>query len=213
MGHYVKSTDGYDVKVPSQGQVTLNSVLSALGTAGFVGLNLKDIVGGLFNRGAFNGMGLEAIMAMLIPMLTAMGCQRSEPTCNEDHLVNRYELAMEKELAAKDSEIALLKANTYNDQKTLELYRYIDAQLNSINNRLAAQDVRNQGVADAIREVSKDIDYKVNLEAERRCCADQRIVAYVNGTFAPKAVAAFTPNATSTSVLTTYNPLCCECAK
>jgi hypothetical protein len=92
------------------------------------------------------------------------------------------------------------------------LYRYIDAQLNSINNRLAAQDVRNQGVADAIREVSKDIDYKVNLETERRCCADQRIVAYVNGTFATKAVADFTPAATSTP-LTTYNPLCCECGQ
>ena len=39
------------------------------------------------------------------------------------------------------------RGNTYNDQKTLEFYRYIDAQLNSINNRLAAQDVRNQGVA------------------------------------------------------------------
>lgn len=78
----------------------------------------------------------------------------------------------EQELAAKDSEIALLKANTYQDQKSLELYKYIDYQLNAINSRLAAQDVRNQGVADAIREVSKDIDYKVNLEAERRECAD-----------------------------------------
>lgn len=190
---HVRTSEGYDVKVPSNGQVNLNSVLGALGTAGFL-------------MSAGNGCNGGIVGNLL-------GGNRNNCGCSEDHLVNRYELAMQNALSAKDSENALLKSNIYQDQKTLELYRYIDAQLNSINNRLAAQDVRNQGVADAIREVSKDIDYKVNLEAERRCCADQRIVAYVNGTFAPKAVAAFTPDATSTSVLTTCNPLCCECAK
>lgn len=192
---HVKTSDGYDVKVPSMGQVNYNTVAGSLGLASFLGLGANNS-GGILSNLLGNNCGRNT------------GCG-----CSEDHLVNRYELAMQQELAAKDSRIALLEANTYNDQKTLELYRYIDAQLNSINNRLAAQDVRNQGVADAIREVSKDIDYKVNLEAERRCCADQRIVAYVNGTFAPKAVAAFTPDATRTSVLTTYNPLCCECSK
>ena len=191
---HVKSVDGYDVKVPSMGQVNYNSVAGSLGLASFLGLGMNNgcnggILGGLFGNRSGNGC------------------------CESDHVVNRYELAMEQQLAAKDSRIALLEANTYNDQKTLELYRYIDGKLNTIEARLAAQDVRNQGVADAIREVSKDIDYKVNLEAERRCCADQRIVAYANGIFAPKAVAAFTPDATSTSVLTTYNPLCCECGQ
>lgn len=189
---HVRTSEGYDVKVPSNGQVNLNTVLGALGTAGFLGM------------GAGNGCN-GGILGNLLGGNRNCGCE-------SDHVVNRYELAMEQQLAAKDSRIALLEANTYNDQKTLELYRYIDAQLNSINNRLAAQDVRNQGVADAIREVSKDIDYKVNLEAERRCCADQRIVAYANGTFAPKAVADFTAG-TTTTAMPTYNPLCCECGK
>ena len=211
MSHYVKSTDGYDVKVPSQGQVTLNSVLSALGTAGFVGLNLKDIVGGLFNRGAFNGMSMEAIMAMLIPMLTAMGCQRSEPTCNEDHLVNRYELELKQQLAAKDSEIALLKANTFTDGKMLEMYKYVDGELRGIREFICEQKVRNQGNGDAIRELDKKIDYSVALEAERRKCADKSIVGYLNSTFAPKAVADYTAGSTS-AVMQTRNPLCeCEC--
>jgi hypothetical protein len=192
MGHYVKSTDGYDVKVPSNGQVNLNTVLGALGTAGFLGMGVGNVCNG-------------GILGNILGGNRNCGCE-------SDHVVNRYELAMEKELAAKDSRIALLEANTYNDQKTLELYRYIDAQLNSINNRLAAQDVRNQGVADAIREVSKDIDYKVNLEAERRCCADQRIVSYANGTFATKLIADYTAG-TTTTAMETFNPLCCECAK
>lgn len=189
---HVKTIDGYDVKVPSMGQVAYNTVAGSIGLANAV-----------FGNG--NGGGI-------LSGLFGGNCNRSNNCgCSEDHLVNRYELAMQQELAAKDSRIALLEANTYNDQKTLELYRYIDAQLNSINNRLAAQDVRNQGVADAIREVSKDIDYKVNLEAERRCCADQRIVSYVNGTFAPKVIVGFTPDATNTTPANTYNPLCCEC--
>ena len=191
---HVRTSEGYDVKVPSNGQVNLNTVLGALGTAGFLGM------------GAGNGCN-GGILGNIL------GGNRNNCGCSEDHLVNRYELAMQQALAAKDSENALLKANIYNDQKTLELYRYIDAQLNSINNRLAAQDVRNQGVADAIREVSKDIDNKVNLEAERRCCADQRIVAYANGTFAPKVIVGFTPDATKTTSASTYNPLCCECDK
>lgn len=209
---HVRTSEGYDVKVPSNGQVNLNTVLGALGTAGFVGLNLKDIVGGLFNRGAFNGMGLDAIMGLLIPMLTAMGCQRNEPACSEDHCVNRYELAMEKELAAKDSKIALLEANTFTDGKMLEMYKYFDGELRGVREFICEQKVRNQGNADAIRELDRKIDSAVALEAERRCCADQRVVAYVNGTFAPKAVADFTPATTSTP-LTTYNPLCCECGQ
>lgn len=192
MGHFVKSTDGYDVKVPSQGEVTYGTIAGSLGLASFLGLGANNNGGGLLGNLLGNRNG---------------GC------CEGDHVVNRYELALEQQLAAKDSRIALLEANTYNDQKTLELYRYIDAQLNSINNRLAAQDVRNQGVADAIREVSKDIDYKVNLEAERRCCADQRIVSYVNGTFAPKVIVGFTPDATDTTPASTFNPLCCDCSK
>lgn len=189
---HVKSAEGYDVKVPSMGQVNYNSVAGSLGLASFLGLGMGN---------GCNGGGL---LGNLLGNRNGNGC------CEGDHLVNRYELAMQNALAAKDSEIALLKSNTYQDQKTLELYRYIDGQLNAINNRLAAQDVRNQGVADAIREVSKDIDFKVNLEAERRCCADQRLVAYMNGTFAPKLIADYTAG-TTTTLSNTFNPLCCEC--
>lgn len=207
MGHYVKTNGGYDVKVPSSGQVNLNTVLGALGTAGFAGINLRNLVGGLFNQGAFNGMGLEAIMSMLIPMLAQANCN-CQPSCSEDHLVTRYELETENKLAAKDAEIALLKANTYNDQKSLELYKYVDGELRGIREFICEQKVRNQGNADAIRELDQKIDYKVALEAERRECADNSIVSYVNGTFATKLIADYTAGTTTTAA-ETYNPLCC----
>lgn len=194
MSHMVKDAHGYDVKVPSQGEVSYGTVAGSLGIASFLGLNAGNLLGGgcngggLFNWGRNNGN---------------CGCNPA------DMPVTRYEMAMQNELAAKDSKIALLEANTYQDQKSLELYRYIDGQLSAINQRLAAQDVRNQGVADAIREVSKDIDYKVNLEAERRQCADCSIVGYVNQTFTPKLIADYTAGTTS-APMTTYNPLACN---
>ena len=187
MGHYVKSTDGYDVRVPSQGQVDYGTVAGSLGLASFLGLNAGNILGG------FGGWGNNHC---------------AMPVCSEDHLVSRYDLEQEQKIAAKDAEISLLKANTYNDQKTLELYRYVDGKFGAIEARLAEQAVRNQGVADAIREVSKDIDFKVNLEAERRACADGKIVSYVNATFAPKLIADYTAG-TETTIAPTYNPLCC----
>jgi hypothetical protein len=199
MSHHIKTAEGYDVKVPSQGQVNLNSVLGALGTAGFAGINLQSLLGGVLGGGANNPATMMALASMM------------QPRCAEDHCVNRYELGLEKELASKDSRIALLEANTYNDQKTLELYKYVDSKFNAIDARLASQDVRNQGVADAFREISKDIDYKVNLEAERRECADNKIVCYANSVFAPKLVADYTVG-TETTAMTTFNPLCC-CGK
>lgn len=185
MGNYIKTADGYDVKVPSQGQVDYGTVAGSLGIASFLGLNANNLLGGMWG-----------------------GNRCAAPACSEDHLVTRYELAQEQTIAEKDAEISLLKANTYNDQKTLELYRYVDGKFGAIEARLAEQAVRNQGVADAIREVSKDIDTKVALEAERRSCADQRIVAYVNGTFAQKLIAEYTAG-TTTTLSPTYNPLCC----
>lgn len=187
MSHHIKTAEGYDVKVPSQGQVDYNSVAGSLGLASFAGLNLGNILGG------WNG--------------NRMGAYPPSPA---EMPVTRYEFGLEKEIAAKDSKIALLEANTYNDAKSLELYRYVDGKFATIEARLAEQAVRNQGVADAFREVQKDIDYKVNLEAERRCCADQRIVEYVNGTFSPKLIADYTAG-TTTTLMTTYNPLCCGC--
>lgn len=186
MGHYVKTADGYEVKVPSQGKVDYGTVAGSLGIASFLGLNAGNLLGGL------GGWG-----------------NRCAPVCSEDHLVSRYELGQEQTIAAKDAEISLLKANTYNDQKTLELYRYVDGKFGAIEARLAEQAVRNQGVADAIREVSKDIDTKVALEAERRACADGKIVSYVNATFAPKLIADYTAGTTTTPA-PTYNPLCCN---
>lgn len=136
--------ENYDVKVP-KGQINLNTVLGALGTAGFAGLNLREIVSGMFNQGRFNGMSLDGILAILIPMLTSMGFQSNS---NSNYITQR-ELGMEKELIDLKSENVLLKSNIYQDQKSLELYRYVDGKFATIEATLAGQAVRNQGFTDA----------------------------------------------------------------
>ena len=63
--------------------------------------------------------------------------------CSENQMVNRYELAQESRIADLQSQIALRDANTYNDQKLLEVYKYFDGKIEGINSRLCDQAVWN----------------------------------------------------------------------
>ena len=149
-----------------------------------------------------------------------LAARQQEPTCSENMPVSRYELEREQKLAAKDSEIALLKANTYNDQKMLEMYGYIDGQLKDVREALCKQAVHNQRTEDSFTLVKQDVDCvrkealdAVKMEAERRCCGDNSIITYVNATFYPKQVADVTTG-TATTAQTLYDPLpkcgCCN---
>ena len=189
MSHNVKSTDGYDVKVPSQGQVTYNSVAGSLGIASFLGLNAGNLLGGC-GGGILGGWNRNG------------GCSCA------DTPVTRYEQAMQQEIASKDSRIALLEANTYQDQKSLELYRYIDGKLNEINAALAAQAVTNTSFNSALAATDYKFTQAIALEAERRECADCKIVNYANSTFAPKLITDFAAGTTSAPAQV-YNPLAC----
>lgn len=190
---HVKTTDGYDVKVPNQGQVTYNTVAGSAGLAAFLGLNAGNILGNGCGGGLFGG-----------------GWNRSGNGCGNccDVPVTRYEMAMEQQLAAKDSRIALLEANTYQDQKSLELYRYIDGKLNEINATLAAQAVTNTAFNSALQQTDYKFTQAIALEAERRQCADCKIVNYVNSTFAPKLITDYGAGTTSAPA-PVYNPLAC----
>ena len=184
----VKSVDGYEVKVPSQGQVNFNSV----GAAGGIGW-IAEKTGILGNGGILNFGGNRG----------ACGC--GSPA---DMPVTRYELGMEQALANKDSEIALLKSNIYQDQKSLELYRYIDGKLADIQANLAAQAVTNTSFNSALAATDYKFTQAIALEAERRQCADCKIVNYVNSTFAPKLITDYTAGTTSAPA-NVYNPLAC----
>jgi hypothetical protein len=88
----------------------IGTVLGSLGVAGNSGMGLN-----LFGNG-------------------------SNCTCSEDHTVNRYELAQEQKIAHLESQVALRDANTYSDQKLLEVYKYVDGELKDIRGTMCAND-------------------------------------------------------------------------
>lgn len=182
---------------------------AALGT-GIAGLSLgaiNSVCSLLASRNATAAPAAPAMPAVPYGMGYAPG------GCSDNMPVSRYDLEREQLLAAKDSEIALLKANTYNDQKDLQMYAYIDAQLKEIRKEQSDQAVRNQRVEDAFAMVRQDVECvrsdlskDIKIEAERRCCGDNAIVTYSNATFYPKMVADVTTG-TGTTAQTLYNPL------
>lgn len=91
---------------------------TALGT-GIGGLALGLANGGLGN--IFGGWGANA-------------------NCHENMPVNRYELGLQQENASLKSQIALRDANTYSDQKLLEVYKYFDGELKDIRSTMCAND-------------------------------------------------------------------------
>ena len=188
----------------SNGKANAALTTGIIGTAG-VGLGL---LGNLLG-GGWCGIGANPVAAA-----AAAGM------CSENMPVTRYELERENQLAQKDSEIATLKANTYNDQKMLEMYAYIDGQLKDVRKSLCDQAVHNQRTEDSftlarqdIASVKDELRREIEMEAERRCCGDNAIVTYANATFYPKQVADITTG-TATTAQTLYNPLpkcgCCN---
>ena len=61
----------------------------------------------------------------------------------EDHAVNRYEAAQAARIAELETEVKLRDANTYTDQKLLEMYKYFDGKIGCIESAINAQAVYN----------------------------------------------------------------------
>lgn len=181
-----------DIEYTRKGQGALNTVLGSIGTAGALGL--LNNMGGLFGNNCGNSRN-------------AGGC------CSEDHYVDRYEAAKDARISQLETDVKFRDSTIYTDQKSLELFRYVDAQLTEIRGELCNQKVHNQRTEDSfalaqadLKAVKSDLECKIRNEAEKRCCGDNAIVNYVNATFYPKMVADVTTGTTSTAQ-TTFNPV------
>lgn len=108
---------------------------------------------------------------------------------------------------------------------SFSLYKNQRDNFDELSSRISALETK-QAVADAVEPWrAKVLDMRINgvaaasqaginLEAERRCCADSKIVNYVNSTFVPQMIVDFTTG-TTTHAEDTYNPLysCCSPCK
>lgn len=93
----------------TRGQGNLNTVLGAVGTAAAVMPNLFN--GGIFGNGCNNN-------------------------CSENTVVTRYENSLVQQIAAKDSENALLRSNIYTDGKLVEIVKDYTTQINALERRI-----------------------------------------------------------------------------
>lgn len=107
------------------------------------------------------------------------------------------------------------------NQAFFDLYKGQRDNFDALAARIGALETK-QAVADAVEPWrAKVLDMRINgvaananaavaLEAERRCCADNKIVNYVNSTFVPQTIAEPTVG-TTTHTEDIYNPLCGCC--
>ena len=109
--------------VAGKGTTALGIIGTVLGSLGVAGNGLGGIL----------GMGANPNVAMVNGPYGANGC-------SENHLVNRYELAQEQKISELQSQIALRDANTYSDQKLLEVYKYFDGEVKDIRATMCAND-------------------------------------------------------------------------
>lgn len=196
---------------------------AGLGT-GIAGLSLGVLnsLGGLGALGGLWGGNRSAQNDVLTAALTAgmLNNGRACPApCGSDcDPVTQRELRLTQTIAEKDSQIALRDANTYGDQKALEMYKYIDGRFREVEAQLANQAVQNQATKDSFQIAQERLDccYEkmktaINAEAKERRCADNAIVNYLNQTFYAKQVATVTTG-TPMTAQATYNPLpACTC--
>lgn len=185
-----------------------------LGIAG-TALGLLNGGGGLLGGnggGLLGGLGLHG-GGDINPWLAASLLSGAGGGCSDDHCVNRYEAGQSAKIAELESEIKLRDSNIYTDGKLLELYKYFDGEIRDVRGVLSAQAVMNQKTADAFDAVRNDMICCKNelysaiaRERDERCCGDNAIITYVNGTFYPKMVADVTVGTETTAQLL-YNPL------
>lgn len=121
---------------------------------------------------------------------------------------NQQEDAFSLYKGYRDADDAIIAKH---NKDSFDLYKYsrdsydvLKSQIDCINTKLAVAETniawQNQNVMNAIA-----------LEQERRECADNKIVTYVNTTFAPKYIADFTVGS-GTTAQSIFNPLCgCRC--
>lgn len=110
---------------------------------------------GVANAGLTTGIIGSALGAMnsgILPNLFG-----GQQVCHENMPVTRYDAGKDARIAELETEVKLRDANTYTDQKLLEVYKYFDGKVDGINQRLCAQDVWNTAQTGTISCMAQQI--------------------------------------------------------
>jgi hypothetical protein len=125
-----------------------------------------------------SGFGLGLLNSLTNGMGILGGGAR--PTCNEDHVINRYEAAQAARIAELETEVKLRDANTYTDQKVLEVYKYFDGETKDIRATICDMKAQ-QGVVNANLMTGLDV-------LKSQVAGTQTLVAGITRTAVPESV-------------------------
>ena len=87
------------------------------------------------------GTGLSLLNGGLGGILGGRAVPANED--GDNHLVSRYEASQAARIAQLETEVKLRDANTYTDQKILEMYKYMDGRVRGVEEQLCQQRVIN----------------------------------------------------------------------
>lgn len=195
----------------------IGTSLGALALMGNGGNGLFNLFGNNNSQGYLEGALTAALMSGAVGGFGGYGWGRGgdygDYGCSENHHVNRYEAQQSARIAELETQVALRDANTFTDQKMLEMYKYVDGRMRAIEGQIGQQAVVNQATADAITLAKQEqqcccnsVKELIREEREARCCADNALKNYVNSTFYPHMIADVTTG-TAVTAQALFNPL------
>lgn len=125
----------------SKGVGTAALTTGIIGTAGWAiellrNGGLGNLLGG--NCGCNGGAAMVSAMAPAIAAALSGG----NGGCSENTPVTRYEQTLALSNAAKDSEISLLKADKYTDQKITEVFTVLDGKISALRDQQNATNLQ-----------------------------------------------------------------------
>lgn len=83
--------------------------------------------------------------------------------CNEDHLINRYELGQNSEIERLRTELSLRDSNIYTDSKIADVYEKLNTKIGAVESELCQQRVYNATNTSAIACINGQIAQLMSL--------------------------------------------------
>lgn len=118
-----------------------------------LGTGIAGLALGVLNNGGLNGL--------------LGGGMNGNCGCSENMMVNRYELNMQQELAAKDAKIGLLESNIYTDQKLADVYERLNAKIEATTAGV------NRRIDGAYAQLNQQAVMNATITANLGCMAQQ----------------------------------------
>ena len=123
---------------------------TAMGENCYTPVEKKDEYASKATAGTALGFGIGSTVLTLLQQNGGLGGLLGGCGCGRQQYITREEAALQNQLSAKDSEIALLKADKYTDQKIVETYNSLYSKIEALGERLTNRIEAQRAAQDAV---------------------------------------------------------------